>query len=115
LATKSIFRGALSAILLSMTDQSGGIILIDEIENGFYYKRFPMMWEMILKFARQYDCQVFASTHSAECLNSAARIAEWAGDEFSLMRTVLEGGATSVRTFSGGRFSDAVLANIEVR
>jgi AAA15 family ATPase/GTPase len=105
----------LAAILLGMTVHSGGLVLIDEIENGFYHQRLPSIWDALLKFSRQYDCQVFASTHSAECLNAVARLAETSPEEFCLMRTVLESDGTKVRAFSGERFSDAILANIEVR
>lgn len=105
----------LAAILLSMAEHAGGVVLMDEIENGFYHERLPAIWDAILHFSRQYDCQVFASTHSAECLNAAARLAETSPDDFCMMRTVVGLGGTKVRVFDGKRFSDAILANIEVR
>jgi hypothetical protein len=105
----------LAAILLSMSEQAGGIILVDEIENGFYHERLPMIWRSILDFSRQYDCQIFASTHSAECLRAAATVADKNADEFCMLRTVIESEGTKVRRFDGQRFADAVLANIEVR
>jgi hypothetical protein len=105
----------LATLLLSMSDQAGGIILIDEIENGFYHERLPMVWNSLLDFARQYDCQIFASTHSAECLNAVARLAEKNADEFSMLRTVSEDDGTKVLRFEGERFADAILGNIEVR
>lgn len=105
----------LAAILLGMAEHSGGVLLIDEIENGFYYRRLPMVWDAIVRASKQYDCQVFASTHSAECLNAIARLAESVPEDFSMMRTVLESDGAKVREFEGEQFSDAVLANVEVR
>ena len=105
----------LAAILLAMPDQTGGVILVDEIENGFYYKRLPMMWEAVLDFARSNDCQIFASTHSAECLEAAAALAEKNADEFSVIRAVLRDGETKLRQFGGDKFIDAMNENIEIR
>ncbi len=105
----------LAGILLAIPNQAGGVILIDEIENGFYYRRLPMVWKAILDSARAYDCQIFASSHSAECLNAAAALAEESPDEFSVIRTVQKDGEAKVRQFGGDKFSDAVAENIEIR
>ena len=105
----------LAAILLSMPHQPGGLILVDEIENGLYYKRLPMVWRAIIEFAREYDCQIFASTHSEECLDAAATLAEKNPDEFSIIRTILRDGETKVRQFGGDKFIDAMDENIEIR
>jgi AAA domain/AAA domain, putative AbiEii toxin, Type IV TA system len=53
----------LAAILLAIPIQSGGVVLIDEIENGFYYDRMQMIWEALLDFVNEFKCQIFASTH----------------------------------------------------
>ncbi len=105
----------LVAILLAMTDQIGGVILIDEIENGFYYKRLPLVWDALLRFATQYNCQIFASTHSFECLSAAAALAKNNPNEFAVLRTVMEDGETKLRCFDGFNFAEAVEENIEIR
>jgi len=105
----------LAAILLAFSEMSGGLILVDEIENGFYYERLPEIWAAILDFARLYNCQVFASTHSAECLNSAAELASKSPEDFCMLRTVLQNEGTKIRHFDGERFASAVRSNVEVR
>lgn len=105
----------LAHILLSMPIHPGGIVLIDEIESGIYYKRLPQVWSSILALAKAYDVQVFASTHSAECLDAAADVAESSPEEFSVLRTVSKAGASIVRHFDGARFIDAMEENIEIR
>lgn len=105
----------LVAILLAITDQSGGIVIVDEIENGFYHKHMPIIWQALLDFARLYDCQIFVSTHSAECLNAVARIAEESPDDFCMLRAVHTGDGTIVRRFDGQQFAHAVLDSVEVR
>ncbi len=78
----------LLCILLSIALLPNGIIIIDEVENGFYFDRLPSIWSLILRFASEYDVQVFASTHSRECLEAAADVAEKHPDKFGIIRTV---------------------------
>ena len=49
----------------------GGLLLVDEIENGIYYKRLGDFWMGILELARRYNVQVVATTHSQECIKYA--------------------------------------------
>jgi hypothetical protein len=105
----------LVSIMLAMTNQSGGIVLVDEIENGFFHTHFQKVWEAILDFSLFYDCQVFASTHSLECLKAVAKLAERNPAEFSLIRAVQSGDGTLVRRFDGERFAHAVMDSVEVR
>jgi len=105
----------LVAMLLIFPSQPGGVVFIDEIENGFYYKKIPLIWESILALSRAYDVQVFASTHSAECLGAAAALAADNADDFSLMRAVMDRGATRIRQISGRKFVNATEENIDLR
>jgi hypothetical protein len=114
----SIVSGGMNklvAILLSITEHEDGIVLIDEIENGFYHKRLREIWRAILIYARQYRCQIFASTHSDECLRAVAELAKESPDDFSLMRTVRTPDGSIVRRFDGPSFTEAVLDDVDVR
>lgn len=55
-------------IIASFITRTGGIVLIDEIDNGLHYSALRILWKGILQAAREYDVQVFATTHSAEAL-----------------------------------------------
>jgi hypothetical protein len=105
----------LVAILLGMAAQASAIVLIDEVENGFYHRHMDLIWKALFDFARQYDCQLFVSTHSAECLEAVARLAQQNPAEFSMMRAVNTGDGTLIRQFDGERFSHAILDDVEVR
>ncbi len=61
----------LLSILLAINKASGGNVLIDEIENGLHYSVMVPVWQAIAKAARQADVQVFATTHSWECIRYA--------------------------------------------
>lgn len=55
-------------IVTTIASNVGGIVLIDEIDNGLHYSALRVLWKGILQAAREYDVQVFATTHSAEAL-----------------------------------------------
>lgn len=105
----------LAAILLGMTEQRGGFVIIDEIENGFYHSKLGDIWRTLIDFSIEYDCQLFISTHSNECLKAAAMFAEEDPEMFTIIRTVLIDGETKVRQFSGDRFANAILSDVEIR
>jgi AAA15 family ATPase/GTPase len=45
-------------------------LFLDEIENGIHYTQLDKLWQLILTLAEQVNCQVFATTHSKECIES---------------------------------------------
>jgi len=54
------------AIALVSTEK--GVLLIDEIETGLHYEAQLDMWRLVLKTAQDLDVQVFATTHSWDCI-----------------------------------------------
>ena len=61
------------AFVLSILDAENGIVLIDEIENGFHHSIYPIIWTNLAKLARKHNVQLIATTHSYECLEAAHR------------------------------------------
>lgn len=64
------------SLVLGIVNSANGICLIDEIENGIYYRRQPELWKMIGMLAEQLNVQVFVTTHSLDCIRSFADMAE---------------------------------------
>ena len=64
------------SIICSLYACQNGYLLIDEIDNGIYYEHFDRLWEIILTLSTEMNCQVFATTHSKEMLESFARVAK---------------------------------------
>ena len=58
-------------LIVNMLSVPGGILLIDEIEVGLHWRSFLSIWKVMTKLSKSYDVQVFATTHSRECLNAA--------------------------------------------
>lgn len=57
-------------IILSLLNSRGGILMIDEFENGLHYSVQRELWGLISDLARKLDVQVFATTHSNDCIKS---------------------------------------------
>lgn len=58
----------LFGIILSLCNARNGILLIDEFENGLHYSVQPLVWQTIFQLAQHLDVQVFATTHSRDCV-----------------------------------------------
>lgn len=63
-------------IALALVNAKDGILLVDEVENGLHYTILPQLWRLIFETARQLNVQVFATSHSWECLEAFQRAAE---------------------------------------
>jgi len=61
----------IARIVLAMSGVRGGVVLVDEIETGIHHSVLKKLWEVVAKAARTFNVQVFATTHSFECLAAA--------------------------------------------
>ena len=57
-------------IVLKMLSLRGKRILIDEIEIGVHYSKMKDFWVNIFKVCKELDVQLFATTHSNECIEA---------------------------------------------
>ncbi len=102
----------------SMMAQPNSILLVDEIETGFHYSVYPKLWDAVMLTAKEEHCQVIATTHSYECLASAATQADANGMQndfcyFRLGKNKL--GQPAAFRFSQDTLAFAVNDNMEVR
>ena len=63
-------------IVLALHLNNNNTIYLDEIENGIHYSLLDKLWEIILKISKEQNVQVFATTHSKECIESYNRVAK---------------------------------------
>jgi len=77
----------LFALALAMVNAKGGVLLIDEIEVGLHRATLDRMWPFLFILAERFDVQLFATTHSWDCISSfAATAKERDQDEAALIR-----------------------------
>ena len=65
----------LFGIILSLVNASGGILLIDEFENGLHHTIQIEAWDLIFRLAKKLNVQILATTHSSDCIVSFERVA----------------------------------------
>jgi len=53
---------------LAMASATQGILLVDEFENGLHWKVQEKLWNVLCKAALEFDVQIFATTHSRDCI-----------------------------------------------
>jgi len=61
--TVKVFR-----LLAEIVINSGGRLMVDEIDAGIHYSRFKEFWRVILKAALDNKVQLFMTTHNEECI-----------------------------------------------
>ncbi len=57
-------------IALAMASVDGGVLLIDEFENGLHWSVQKELWRVIGEAAQKFSVQVFATTHSRDCMQA---------------------------------------------
>ncbi|MBR4251477.1 MAG: ATP-binding protein [Kiritimatiellae bacterium] len=63
-------------IALGVVSMRDGMLLIDEVEAGLHYSAMKGLWRLIIKTAVANNVQVFASTHSLDCLRGLQVVQE---------------------------------------
>jgi hypothetical protein len=95
---------------------SDGVVLIDEFENGIHHSVLKKVWSAVAQAAREFNTQVFATTHSWECI-VAAHEAFCESDEydFRLHRLERSDGRICVITYDQKTLQAAIETGLEVR
>ena len=61
----------IARLVLGIVSATGGVVLVDEIENGLHHSVLPKVWQAVDTTAKQFNTQIFATTHSFECAEAA--------------------------------------------
>ncbi len=61
-------------IILAIVNCENGYLLIDEFENGLHYSVQEKLWEIIFNLAERLNTQVFATTHSFDCVEAFSSV-----------------------------------------
>jgi AAA15 family ATPase/GTPase len=62
-------------MILATVSARSGIVLFDEFENGLHWSVQPLVWKTIFELAVDLDLQVFATTHSWDCVQAFKDVA----------------------------------------
>ncbi len=61
---------------LALVNAKDGMLLIDEVDSGLHYSVHPDLWRLIFQVAHRLNVQVFATTHSWDCIEGFQKAAE---------------------------------------
>jgi len=92
--------GRFLSMALAFHKARGGTILIDEVENGLHHSVLKNVWEALNWLSKEFEVQVFATTHSQECMEAARDAFISMGDEgFHIHRLTLQDEQIAATTY----------------
>ncbi len=102
---------------LAMANASGGILLIDEFENGLHWEVQRELWRALFQAAGNFGVQVFATTHSNDCIQAfiEAQKDRLIPNESYVYRLERKGEDIHAHEFSPHGLEAAIRQGIEVR
>ena len=100
-------------LVLAISATPNGLILVDEIENGLHHSVLSKVWKVVDTAAKQFNTQVFATTHSFECVEAAHKALGAEG--FLLHRLEANGTENRCVTYEPEEIDVALRHNLEIR
>lgn len=106
----------LASLVLHISNAPKGVVLVDEIENGLHHSVLFQVWQAVAKVARHFDTQVFATTHSLECITAAHRaFTEASQYDFRLHRLEKTNGEIHAVTYNQKLLEASFDMGLEIR
>lgn len=59
-------------IILALVNSKDGILILDEEESGLHYLLQSRLWDMLVAKSNELNVQIFATTHSNDCIKAFA-------------------------------------------
>lgn len=103
-------------LVLAMAGNPNGVVLWDEVENGIHHSILGKLWETIDQISKEFNVQLFLTTHSYECIMAAHRSFS-AGESYPFAMYRLERIDNNVQVFRYDKrlFEAAADTALEVR
>ncbi|MBS6256765.1 AAA family ATPase [Megasphaera massiliensis] len=107
---------ALNLLLIILTSPNG-IVLLDEIENGFHYSVYPKVLRALYEAALGIHCQLVITTHNADILRQSVAVMKALNqlEALSYQRLSVSDKGRKAYAFSGDELEVALDAELEVR
>lgn len=97
-----------AGIMLRIAAQPNSLILIDEIENGVFHTQYKSIWSSLNRLAEKQGCQIFATTHSVECLEALADAMRDSPEHVRFFRSKLTDEGVAIDEMSGNTLFKAL-------
>jgi hypothetical protein len=103
------------AVMAAIASREHAIVLVDEIENGVYYKHQTAVWKGLLQFLRSHEAQMICTTHSKEWLQALVDAAGDKMDDIAIWRVERAKDQPAVSQFTGRAIKAALEMGTEPR
>lgn len=103
----------IARLVLAIASTPNGVVLVDEVENGFHHSVLTDIWRAVDTAAKQFRTQIFATTHNLECV--AAAHESLSTDRFRLHRLETDGEMSRCVTYEPDSIDAAIRHGLEVR
>jgi AAA15 family ATPase/GTPase len=90
----------LITIICAIWASQEGACFIDEIEDGLHYLHYRQLWEIIFNTAKEANCQIFASTHSKEMIESYYKEAKSIENKAISLTTLVKNKENQIKAIS---------------
>ena len=101
---------------LAMSEVSGGLLLVDEIENGLHHSVQREIFSILYSLAEELDVQIVATTHSRECVRKAHESRACLSDDaFAFYRLDYYDGQVLPVQYDAEMLDVAIEHNMEIR
>lgn len=103
------------SLILAVVALRRGVLLIDEIENGLFHDRLEALWSVLHHLSCESEAQIFATTHSLECLRATYAVVSKDPDSFALIKMEERNGQIEPRVLPGTNLEAAIEQDVDAR
>ncbi len=106
-------------IIMNILTLPDGILLIDEVENGFYYEMYEQLLKIFFENALKMNCQIIMTTHNLDIIKASFSAMENLGEieKFNYQRIDIspKAGKRKAYNFPKKTLDTAFANNMEIR
>ncbi|MCT7952364.1 AAA family ATPase [Ancylothrix sp. C2] len=102
-------------IILALVNAKNGILLIDEFENGLHWSVQPKVWDIVFQLSERLNVQVFATTHSRDCIKGFDYAWNKYPKQGAFFRLDAKSHGVKATEYTAETLTDAIEMDVEVR
>lgn len=102
-------------MIVALVNAQDGLLLIDEFENGLHWSVQSKVWEVIFQLSEKLNVQVFATTHSRDCIEGFDSTWNKYPALGTFLRLDFKDEMIKATEYTSETLSDAIDMDVEVR
>jgi len=102
-------------IIVALVNARNGVLLIDEFENGLHWSVQPKVWDIVFQLSNRLNVQVFATTHSRDCIKGFDQAWNNYPTLGAFFRLDEKNGLIKAREYTPETLTDSMDMDVEVR